>query len=310
MTHDLRAEHWLERFTEWMRLRNWSEQTVISYTSSLRQFFDYLESQGVASLAAVTRDLMEGFRTHLFYRQHKGKPLSVATQAARLTAAKSFLRYLVRENILLADVASTVDRPKMPQTLPKVLSEDETFRLLEAPDTQKITGIRDRALLETLYATALRNGELGALQLEDLDWERQALWVRLGKGKKDRVVPIGEEALAWLEEYLRRVRPRWAGHPDEKHLFLNQQGKPLARGTVRDIVVLYAKKLGLAGVKPHTLRHSCATHMLARGAGLRHLQEMLGHSSPVTTQHYTQLDLSELHKVLRRCHPREASWGR
>ena len=303
---ELRGELWSERFAEWMRLRNWSPESILTYQVGLRQFFTYLESQGVVSLAAITRELVEGFRTHLFYRRHKGKPLSVATQACRLTAAKSFLRYLVRENVLLADVASTVDLPKKQKVLPRVLAEDEVARFLQGPDVETLMGIRDRALLETLYATALRNGELGSLQLEDLDWDRRALWVRLGKGQKDRVVPIGDEALAWLEEYLRRVRPQWVTREDEKHVFLHLRGGRLKHEAVRKIVVRYAQKAGLQGVKPHTLRHSCATHMLARGAGLRHLQVMLGHESLVTTQHYTRLDLGDLHKVLRRCHPRES----
>ena len=301
----LRGELWSERFGEWMRLRNWSAMSIETYQMGLRQFFAYLEGQGVVSLAAITRDLVEGFRTHLFYRKHKGKPLSVATQASRLTAAKSFLKYLVRENVLLADVASTVDLPKLQRTLPRVLAEEEVARVLQGPDIHTLTGIRDRALLETLYATALRNGELGALQLEDLDWDRRALWVRLGKGQKDRVVPIGDEALAWLEEYLRRVRPQWVLRDEEQHLFLHLRGGRLVHESVRKIVVRYSQAAGLQGVTPHTLRHSCATHMLARGAGLRHLQVMLGHESLVTTQHYTRLDLSDLHKVLRRCHPRE-----
>lgn len=306
---ELRSEHWMERFAEWMRLRNWSEQTITTYRAGLRQFFAYLEAQGVASLAVVTRELVEGFRNHLYHRKTRGKPISVATQASRLTAAKSFLRFLVRENVLLVDVSSTVDLPRQPATLPKVLGEDEVVKMLEAPDTSAALGIRDRALLETLYATGLRNGELGALCLGDIDWERQALLVRLGKGKKSRWVPLGEEALAWLEEYLRRVRPQLVLREDEPHLFLSYQGRPLSRGAVIHLVGNYAKACGLVGVKPHTLRHSCATHMMKRGAGLRHLQELLGHSSPLTTQHYTQVELSELQKVLRRCHPRERGFG-
>jgi integrase/recombinase XerD len=301
---------WMERFAEWMRLRNWSEQTVKAYRSSLQQFFAYLESQGVASLAVVTRDLVEGFRIHLFYRRYRGKPLSVTTQSARLTAVKSFIKYLMRENLLLVDVASTVDLPRRPQKLPKVLGEDEVVKLLESPDVATLNGIRDRAILETLYATAIRNGELCALGLPDIDWEHTALWVRLGKGQKSRLVPLGEEALAWLEEYLRRVRPQFATRDDQATLFLTRRGHPMQRSTMIKIMSSYAKKANLPGVTAHTLRHSCATHMLRRGAGLRHLQVMLGHESPVTTQHYTQVDLTDLHKVLRRCHPREREFGK
>ena len=307
---ELQAELWLERFSEWMRLRNWSEETIKTYRFGLHQFFDYLDSQGVTSLASVTRDLVEGFRTHLYHRRYRGQPISVATQAARLQASKTFLRFLAKENYLLVDVASTVDLPKTPRTLPKILSEDQMISLLEAPDLSLPTGIRDRAVLEVFYATAIRNGELGSLCLEDIDWEHKALWIRLGKGKKSRLVPLGEEALAWLEEYLGQVRPRWTTKETEKRVFLSSQGKPLQRSGIGTIVSHWAKKVALADVTPHTLRHSCATHMLRRGAGIRHLQEMLGHSSPLTTEHYTQVQLSDLHKVLRRCHPRERTWNR
>jgi len=305
---DLQPALWMERFSEWMRLRNWSEGTVETYCSSLQQFFAYLESQGVASLAVVTRDLVEGYRTHLYYRRHRGRPLTVATQANRLTAAKTFLRYLVKENYLLVDVASTVDLPKVPRTLPKILSEDDVLRLLETPDLATPTGIRDRAILETLYGTGLRNSELGALQLGDIDWQHQALWVRQGKGQKSRLVPLGEEALAWLEEYLNRSRPRLVLRDEELRVFVGITGKALSRWAVRGIVSRCAQSIELTGVKPHTLRHCCATHMLRRGAGIRHLQEMLGHSSALTTQHYTQVELSDLHKVVRRCHPRERAF--
>lgn len=303
-------ELWLERFSDWMRLRNWSPETISSYCWGLRQFFAYLDSQGVASLASVSRELVEGFRNHLFERRYRGKPISVSTQASRLGAVKAFLRYLVKQNILLVDVASMVDLPKAAHPLPKVLSEDEVLRLLEAPDVATPMGIRDRAVLEVLYATAVRNGELGSLCLPDIDWEHQALWVRLGKGKRSRLIPFGEEALAWMEEYLRRVRPRLVCKEEEQHVFLGRRGTRLSREMVVSIVSRYAKGLQFAGVSPHTLRHSCATHMLRRGAGIRHLQEMLGHSSPITTQLYTQVDLSELHKVLRRCHPRERQFGK
>jgi integrase/recombinase XerD len=306
---DLDFSLWSGRFSEWMRLRNWSEQTITAYGAGLKQFFVYLRSQGVVSLGAVTRDLVEGFRTHLFYRRFRGKTLSVQTQASRLQAVKSFMRYLAKENYLLVDVASTVDLPKRAQLLPLVLSELQTVRFLEEPDVATPMGIRDRAIVEVLYATAVRNGELCSFCLDDIDRERPALWVRQGKGQKSRLVPLGEEALVWLDEYLARVRPLWASRSDEVHIFLNRLGRPMARGQLQRMVHQRAQKLGLIGVRPHTLRHSCATHMLAGGAGLRHVQELLGHASPVTTGHYTQVEISDLHKVLRRCHPREKRWG-
>ena len=307
---ELNFELWSGRFSEWMRLRNWSENTIESYCHSLRQFFAYLESQGITTVAGITRDLMEGFRSHLYYRQHQGKPLAISTQAMRIQAAKSFTRYLAKENYLLMDVGSSLDQPKVPRLLPKVLSEEDVLRLLEAPDITTDLGIRDRAMLEVFYATGIRNSELGGFCLEDIDWQHQALWIRQGKGKKSRLVPLGEEALAWLEEYLRRVRPRWAIRDEQKRFFLNPVGQPLSRDVICAVVARHAISVALKGTTAHTLRHSCATHMLRRGAGIRHLQEMLGHSSPLTTEHYTQVELSDLQKVLRRCHPRERKFGR
>lgn len=298
---------WEERFAEWMRTRHWSEDTVTLYGTGLRQFLAYLAGLGIGQMTGLTRELVEGFRTHLFYQRHQGtgQPLSVATQAARLGAVKAFLRFLAQAGYLVVDLGATLELPRVPRPLPTVLSEDQVLRLVEAPDLDTPTGVRDRAILELLYGTGLRNGELGKLRLPELDWERSLVVVREGKGKKSRVVPVGDEALAWLEEYLLRVRPQWVSSPREEHVFLTRRGQPMARGTVVTLVTRWAKTAGLPGVTPHTLRHSCATHMLARGAGLRYLQTLLGHSSSITTEHYTRVELTDLRKVLARCHPRE-----
>ncbi len=300
-------KEWRERFAQWLRLRNFSAETVLVYDLGLRQFFDYLQSQAVDAVTAITRAHLEGFRNDLYQRRHRGKPLSTATQANRLQAVKSFFKYLAQSDFILIDIAAGMEPPKVARKLPQILSEDEVLRFLELPDVSMATGVRDRAILEVLYATGLRNGELGALELDDIVWEHPALWVREGKGKKSRLVPLGAEALAWLEEYLARVRPLWLKREEERHVFLSTQGKPLNRSSVLALVVHLARKSGLKAT-PHTLRHSMATHMLRRGAGLRHLQAMLGHASPLTTEHYTQVELSDLHKVLRRCHPRERGW--
>lgn len=306
---ELSLELWSERFCLWLRLRNSSEMTIASYREGLRQFFLYLSSLGVNSINAINRELVEGYRGELYQRRYRGKPLTAATQGSRLGAVKAFLRYLFKENHLLVDVGAAIDLPKSVRPLPKVLSEDEMLRLLVAPDVTSSAGIRDRSMLEVFYCSGIRNGELGGLQLGDIDWERQALWIREGKGKKSRLVPLGEEALAWLEEYLVRARPQLAISPSEHHVFLNAKGAPLKRDSIAAIVKRWSLAAGLLGVHPHTLRHSCATHMLRRGAGIRHLQTMLGHSSPLTTELYTKVELTDLHKVLRRCHPREKAFG-
>lgn len=291
-------------------MRNWSAQTQETYLTGLQSLLGFLDSQGVVEIQRLSRELLESYRLHLFEKRHRGRPLAVATQSVRLTAAKAFARYLAQENLVLLDVGASVDLPKVPRSLPRVLSEDETLRLVEAPDLGQPAGVRDRALLEILYASAARNSELGRLQLADIDWDQQGLWIRQGKGGKDRMVPMGEEALAWLEEYLASVRPLWVQKPQELHVFLTYRGRPMGRDNLASIVSRWARSVGLSDVTPHTLRHSCATHMLRRGANLRHLQEMLGHDSPLTTSHYAQVDLKDLHKALRRYHPREKRWGR
>lgn len=301
----LSFDPWLSRFQDWMRLRNWSDLTLANYSCRVRDFLRFLDSQGVTHLGSLHRGLVESFRQDLFNRRVKGKPLAATTQSARLTAVKTFLRFLAKENVLLMDVGAGVDLPKRAQSLPRVLSEDEVVRLLESPDVATLRGIRDRALLEVLYCTAARNSEVGSFLLEDIDWELPALHIRQGKGQKDRFVPLGEEARAWLEEYLQRVRPAWLRDGSELHLFLNSQGRALTRASLAELMKFHVRKLGWKGVTAHTLRHSAATHMLRRGANVRHLQELLGHSSLQTTSHYTQVDLKDLHKALRRYHPRE-----
>ena len=160
--------------------------------------------------------------------------------------------------------------------------------------------------MEALYATGVRNSELGSLKLDDLDWANHCLRVENGKGGKWRVVPLGEEAEIWITEYLQKVRPQQLQDPEEKAVFLTNRGRPFKRESLTDVVHRWSKTVGLEKrVTPHVLRHCCATHMLKRGAGLRYLQAMLGHSSSDTTERYTRVEVSDLRRVVMRCHPRE-----
>lgn len=298
---------WRTRFREHLETLGTSPRTVDNYAGELRPFFEFLEGSGLEGLAGLTRDLVEEYRTHLFYAKSRGRSLALSTQRVRLQAVKRFVRFLARDSWLLLDVGSSVELPRAPRTLPRViLTEDEVARLMDAPDLAEPLGVRDRTILEVLYGTGIRNAECGSLALEDLDAGRKVLHVRHGKGARARVVPVGEEALAWLEEYLARVRPGLAPTPDPARLFLSCRGRALHRTDLAQMVARHARQAGLTkAVTPHVLRHSCATHMLRRGAGLRHLQVLLGHTSSDTTQRYTRVELSDLRGVLRRCHPRE-----
>jgi integrase/recombinase XerD len=297
---------WQERWSESLRLRQSSADTVTSYRAGLKLLFAFFADQGVTSLSEVNRELLEEYRGHLYARRTaQGKRLAPATQKARLGAAKAFFRYLVQEGYLAFDPSTSLELPLLRPELPAVLSEGQVVRLLETPDVATLQGVRDRAVLEVLYSTALRNGELCDLHCQHLDPEGLTLLVACGKGGKPRLVPLGEEAREWLETYLVRVRPHWLKTPTDR-LFLGRRGRPLESYQLTRLVRVLAGAAGLGPhVTPHTLRHSCATHMLRRGAGLRQLQALLGHSSTRTTDHYTRVDLTDLRKVLRRCHPRE-----
>jgi len=302
----LNLELWRMRFQEYMELRGWTSRTVESYASELRPFFEFLESQAIESLGCVTRETVQEYRTHLFYVQYRDRRISTSTQCSRLTRIKSFLRFLAREHFLLTDPAAQVELPCVPRRIPRtLLSERETLILLEAPDTTTPLGIRDRSILELLYCTAIRNTELRRLSLDDIDTEQRVLRIVCGKGNKSRVVPLGEEAIVWLEEYLVHGRPRLVRRTSTT-VFLTWRGKPFSRGSLSRVVRQAARAARLKkAVTPHVLRHCCATHMLRRGANICHLQELLGHESAATTQRYTKVEISDLHRVLERCHPRE-----
>lgn len=305
---DLDPRRWQAHFREYLAVvRGLSARTVETYAAELRPLLAYLERQGLTSLARLTRAHLEGYRLELSCQRHRDRPLTLSTMSLRLTAVKQFLRYLYRESYLLLDLAADLElpasRPRLPRT---ILSEREVIQLLEAPDLTTPEGIRDRTLLELLYGTALRNTELRHLRVDQVDREQGQLRLDHGKGGKPRILPLGEEALAWLEEYLDRVRPLWVKSADQPLVFPGFGREDLTRRWLAHQVRRLARQAGLEKtVTPHVLRHSCATHMLRRGANLRHLQQLLGHSDMNTTSLYTRVEVSDLAKVIERYHPRE-----
>lgn len=309
MKQDLELRSWQARFRDYIELvKGWSQRTREAYCQELKPFFAYLERQGVTQLGRLTRSHLEGYRLELSQLQFQGKPITAKTQQAKLCAVKSFVKFLYRENFLLLDVGAEFEVPSGPRGLPRaVLSEGEVLQLLETPETDTVRGLRDRAILELLYGTGLRNTELRELMLQHLDLSNGVVRIERGKGNKARVLPLGEEAQAWLEEYLEKSRPELARDPEKTWVFLTNWGAQLTRKWLSFRVSQIAKKAGLPKTStPHVLRHSCATHMLRRGAGVRHLQTLLGHSCLNTTQIYTRVEVSDLAKVVRQFHPREA----
>jgi integrase/recombinase XerD len=277
----------------------------------LGQLLAWLETRGVTTAQRVTPLILEEYLAHLRsrvtdYHRSAPSPLSVKTLAAEASVLRSFFAWLVRRRVLLFNPAEGLVLGDRTEPLPKtVLTESEVQALLAAPGRDAV-GLRDRALLETLYSTGLRRAELCGLDLYDLDSASELVRVRQGKGRKDRYVPVGVHALEALRRYLHQARPDLVASPKEPALFVASiTGRRLGRQTLNLIVRKHAAAAGLGKrVTPHVLRHTCATHLLQGGADLRHVQAILGHASIATTQIYTRVAVEDLAAVHRRHHPR------
>jgi integrase/recombinase XerD len=298
----------LAAYLEWMRVKNYSEQTVLTRERLLRQFLAWAELRGLRRPADVTKPVLERYQRYLFhYRRPNGRPLSFASQANRLVPLRMFFQWLARQNFLLSNPASDLELPRYERRLPKtVLTAHEADGIIDAIDTTNPMVVRDRAILETLYSTGIRRQELTRLRVADLDAERGTLFIRLGKGKKDRVVPIGERAIRSIERYLDELRPQLVLEPDEGFLFLTEDAGPLTPRWLSQVVRRHVEraKLGKSG-SCHLFRHTVATLMLENGADIRFIQQMLGHASLTTTEIYTQVALRKLKEIHRTTHPAE-----
>lgn len=300
---------WEERFADHLLLQGRSPRTARAYRYDTRNFLHFLSDRGLTEVHQISRDEVCAYQAFLHRRtKANGEPLAVKTRNTKMAAVLSFLSFLTEAGHLLINPGRDIKLPKTPRRLlPELLDEEQVVRLLETPDTTTPLGLRDRAAMELLYSSALRNTELRMLELADVDLAR--LWVRVlhGKGDKQRMVPLGEPAAAWVEEYLRRGRGfLLRDGPDPGYLFLTLRGQRLSGESLGKLVKKHAEAAGLKKVTPHLLRHCCASHMLAREARLRYLQELLGHASADTTQRYTQVQLADLRAVHQRCHPRES----
>jgi integrase/recombinase XerD len=283
--------------------RGLSRNTLEAYRSDLQQFGVFLDRRGVHPLAVTTADLT-AFVTELAAGRDRKTAVAPATLQRKIACLRSFYRHLRREQILETDPTSELRPPRSRGRLPKVLTRDEVAVLLAQPRGNSPAAVRDRALLETMYACGLRASEAIALELSELDLEAGILRAH-GKGSKERIVPIGSKAVETLQVYLTRSRPRLVGLRDEHCVFVNLRGGALSRQGLYKIVQRHAGSAGLADrMSPHTLRHTFATHLLAGGCDLRSLQEMLGHADIGTTQIYTHLSADRLRDVYFDAHPR------
>lgn len=290
----------IEAFLHFLQVeKGFSSHTVSSYRCDLRQFKDYLKSIKVNSWEELSRD---NLLSYIYFLQKKKRaPATVARQVATI---KSFCRFLQEEGMMSNNPAATLDTPRVGRRLPRVLSLGEVDDLLNCPPLGGEIGLRDRAMLELLYATGLRVSELLSLNVGDVNLEEGYLRC-LGKRSRERMVPISRLACEFVSEYLQKVRGRLTRGREEQALFVNHRGRRMTRQGFWKIIKRYAREAGIdKPIAPHILRHSFATHLLENGADLRSVQEMLGHASIATTQIYTHLTRSRIKEVYKHTHPR------
>ncbi len=292
-------------YLRWITERHFSDSTIRQAFRHLRWFSDWAKERGIERAGEVTLAVLELYQSQLYAaRKSDGRPLSIASQVGRLQAVRSFFRWLVRQHYLAANPAADLLLPRLPKLLESPLTLEEVELVLSQPNLADPLGLRDRAILELAYSSGLRRGELVHLALSDVDFFHGTVFVRQGKGKKDRIVPVGERALLWIEKYLRESRPKLVAGIDEGELFLGEYGEPISPSRITYLGGRYTRQaeIGRKGAC-HLLRHTMATQMLEGGADIRYIQEMLGHESLKTTEIYTHVSIGKLKKIHDATHP-------
>jgi integrase/recombinase XerD len=293
-------QQWLDQFLHYIIVeKGLSKNTIEAYGHDLDRFLTYLKGKGFSEISNIGKYEV---RAYLIYLKRKG--LSVKSVVRNLVAIRTFFRFLVQDGIIERNPAEELDSPKVDKTLPEILTLQEVESLLNQPNLTTPLGIRDRAMLEMLYATGMRVSELTKLTINQINLEGGFV-VLFGKGSKERIVPLGKEAMKWLELYIKEVRIKLNRKNDRPLLFLSQWGKEMSRQQFWKILKGYGRRAGIRKrITPHLLRHSFASHLLERGADLRSVQMMLGHVDISTTQIYTHVSGERLKQVHQRYHPR------
>ena len=289
-----------------LEVLHYSAKTVSTRRKLLKAFVAWANERSVIDPRDVTKPVIDSYQQFLYYyRKPNGKPLAIKSQMNLLHAVKMFFKWTTRENHTPYNPASEVEMPKAPRHLPRtILTVEDVAAILNETDTSSLYGLRDRAMLELLYSTGMRRMELGNLTYSDIDFKRNVVFVREGKGRRDRVVPMGARACAWLEKYINEARPELVVLPDTKALFVTDFGDPVPGDYVAARVKRYMALAGIA--RPgaaHLLRHACATHMLENGADIRYIQALLGHTNLNTTQIYTHVSIDKLKAIHEATHP-------
>jgi integrase/recombinase XerD len=293
-------------FLEYMGVVNFAPRTIEARGKDLQGFFQWCQERELFRADAITKPILEAYQRQLYrHRKANGKPLGFTTQQSRLISIRAYFKWLTRQNYIPSNPASELELPRTERRLPmSPLTIREVEMILIQPNLSDPIGVRDRALLEALYSTGIRRMEVANLQLEDVLIEKGAIMVRQGKGRKDRLTPIGGRALQWIERYCEEVRPLLAVDHRERTLFLSVYGEALSPDYLTRLVGQYVRKadIGRTG-SCHLFRHACATLMLENGADMRFVQSMLGHDCIASTQVYTELSIRQLKKVHALTHP-------
>lgn len=296
---------WIRRYLNTLIVQHRSAADVGTRRSRLAHFHTWCHERGIERPAQVTFAHVQQFQHHLFrYRKANGQPIAINGQRIALFTIEMFFRWLVKQGVVPSNPAADLELPKRTEDLREPLTLEEMETVLSLPDISTAEGLRDRACLEVFYATGIRRAELCALWLSDVDRERGTLHVRLGKGKKDRFVPLGERGLAWIDKYLAEARPYLKPDPQQRYLFVNQYGQRLSADGLSWRVRDYFKQAGITKKGAcHLFRHTMATAMLDNGADVRHVQEILGHGQITSTQRYTHVSIARLTAVHAATHP-------
>jgi integrase/recombinase XerD len=296
----------LEKHLEDLRVRSYSEYTVKNRRVHIGFFLVWAFERGITEPVEVTRTVLEAYQRHVFhYRKKNGEPLGFNGQHDRIVPLRVWFKWMTRHRHILHNPASELELPRLGMRLPKaVLTATEAEQILQQPDVHDPLGLRDRAIMETFYTTGMRRLELVNLKLWDLDLERATVTIRQGKGKKDRIIPLGDRTALWVLKYLEEARPKLVSEPDEHVLFLSNAGEPFSLDYLTEMVRGYvdAANIGKRGAC-HLFRHTMATLMLEGGADIRFIQAMLGHADLKTTQIYTHVAIRQLQEIHRATHP-------
>ena len=291
----------ITEFKQRLSTRGYAKATIEGYRKNLDQFTTYLTGRDISDIKQITRQTIEGYKEHVMAQDN-----AMETRALKLRAVKRLFEYLEETHQLLVNPAEgMVETCRKNRKIGPVLTMAEVKKLLDQPNLSLKTHIRDRAMMEVLYSTAIRLDELLHLEVYHADFADKVLYVRKGKGNRQRVVPLGSHAIGYLREYLEKVRPFYVRkNPKERRIFLLNTGLPMTPESVRAILFKYRKQAGIKkSASPHTLRRTCATHLLQNGADIRYIQKLLGHRRLSTTQTYTKIMPMDVKKTHEKTHP-------